>query len=307
MVGDIFRRGEMAQFPKEEGEDGSFLRQEDTFRDWIARPEAGRYHLYVCKVCPWAHRAWLIMRLMGLEKAVSVNFVDPIRDGKGWAFRAGVGHGLDDVEGFEYLAEAYLASDPDYNGRITVPVLWDKIEKRVVSNSEDDICLLWAGVFKPLAEHSIDPFPEDLSRDQGRLTEEIYENVNNGVYRAGFATSQPAYEEAFEKLFDTLEMLEARLAAAGPFLFGDRLVETDFRLFCTLVRFDAVYYGHFKCNKKRIEDFPELQVYLERVYHLTGVAETVNLDHIKRHYYYTHDDINPTRIVPVGPDLDWVQ
>lgn len=296
----------MPQFPDEQSEDGAFERQADEFRDWLEAPEAGRYHLYVCKACPWAHRAWLTRNLMGLDEAVSVNFVDPIRDEKGWAFREGDGHGLDDVEGFKFLSEAYRKTDPDFKGRVTVPVLWDKQEKRIVNNSEDDICEMWAGVFKPLAKHPVDLFPEALKTEQAALSREIYENVNNGVYEAGFASSQEAYEGAFKKLFDALDQLEARLAAHGPYLFGDRVVESDYRLFCTLVRFDAVYFGHFKCNQKRIVDYPALQAYLERIYHSPGVAETVNLDHIKRHYYYSHDDINPSRIVPVGPELDWM-
>lgn len=296
----------MAQFPKEEGTDGSFERQPDEFRSLLTEAEAGRYHLYVCKACPWAHRAWLTMRLMGLEDAVSVNFVDPIRDEKGWAFREGEGHGLDDVEGFQFLSEAYLAPHSSFNGRVTVPVLWDKKEKKIVNNSEDDICKMWTTAFKPLAKHPVDLFPDDIVDEQNELSQLIYENINNGVYEAGFATSQSAYEEGFHKLFDALEKMELRLSEGGPFLFGDRVVETDYRLFCTLVRFDAVYFGHFKCNKKAIKDYPSLQRFLENVYNREGVKETVNMDHIKRHYYFTHDDINPTQVVPVGPVLDWL-
>lgn len=296
----------MSQFPDEQSEDGAFKRQPDEFRDRVETPEAGRYHLYVCKACPWAHRAWLTRNLMGLEDAVSVNFVDPIREEEtGWAFREGEGHGHDEVEDFEYLSEAYRKTDPDFRGRVTVPVLWDKQAKRIVNNSEDDICEMWAGVFKSLAKHPVELFPEDIKAEQDALSQLIYKTVNNGIYEAGFASSQAAYEEAFQKLFETLDQLEARLAAGGPYLFGERIVETDYRLFCTLVRFDAVYYGHFKCNQKRIADYPALQGYLEKIYHSTGVAETVNFDQIKRHYYYTHEDINPSRIVPVGPELDW--
>ena len=296
----------MAQFPDEQSEDGSFERQPDEFRNRVNAPEAGRYHLYVCKACPWAHRAWLTRNLMGLEDAVSVNFVDPIRDEEtGWAFREGEGHGPDDVENFKYLSEAYRKTNPDFKGRITVPVLWDKKGKRIVNNSEDDIVEMWAGVFKPLARHPVDLFPEDIKDEQAALSQRIYDDVNNGVYEAGFANSQSAYEEAFTKLFDTLESLEERLSDGREYLFGARIVETDYRLFCTLVRFDAVYHGHFKCNRKRISDYPHLQAYLERIYRNEGVSETVNFDHIKRHYYYTHDDINPSRIVPLGPALDW--
>lgn len=298
----------MAQFPKEEGTDGSFERQPDEFRDWPESPEADRYHLYVCKACPWAHRAWLTLRLMGLQDAVSVNFVDPVRDDRGWAFREGDGHGPDEVEGFQFLSEAYFTTNPDFEGRFTVPVLWDKREKRIVNNSEDDICRMWAGVFRPLAKHPVDLFPEDISDEQEELSAFIYDAINNGVYETGFASSQSAYETGYRKLFAALEKIEKRLAGSGgPCLFGERLVETDYRFFCTLVRFDAVYYGHFKCNKRPIKDYPALQAYLERIYNQPGVAETVNFDHIKRHYYYTHDDINPTRIVPVGPILEWAK
>ncbi len=297
----------MTQFPDEANEDGSFERQPDEFRNWVKEPEQGRYHLYVCKACPWAHRAWLTRNLMGLQNAVSVSFVDPIRDDEtGWAFRKGEGHDLDPIEGFDYLSEAYLKTNLSFVGRVTVPVLWDRTQKRIVNNSEDDIIEMWAGVFHSLAQHPIELFPDDIKKEQAALSTEIYETVNNGVYQAGFASSQAAYEKAYQTLFDALEKLEQRLANNGPYLFGERIVETDFRLFCTLVRFDAVYFGHFKCNKKQIQDYPALQAFLERVYRLDGVAETVDFDHIKRHYYYTHDDINPTRIVPVGPSMSWV-
>jgi len=297
----------MAQFPDEEGTDGSFERQTDELRNWVEAPEAGRYHLYVCKACPWAHRAWMTLRLMGLDEAISVSFVDPIRDdATGWAFREGDGHGLDEIEGFAYLSEAYKATDPGFTGRVTVPVLWDKQTKHIVNNSEDDICEMWAGVFKPLAKHPVELFPEDIKEAQVELSRRIYEDVNNGVYEAGFASSQSAYEKGFNQLFATLKMLESRLADGGSYLFGERIVETDYRLFCTLVRFDSVYFGHFKCNQQRIQDYPNLQSYLQRIYRLPGIAETVNFDHIKRHYYYTHNDINPTRIVPNGPRLDWI-
>lgn len=298
----------MAQFPDEQDDAGAFQRQDDAFRDWVDPSEvaAGRYHLYACKACPWAHRAWIVLRLMGLEHSISVNFVDPIRDERGWAFREGEGHGPDEVEGFKFLAEAYRQNDPAYRGRVTVPVLWDKQRRRVVNNSEDDICRMVTTSFRGLAKHPVDLFPERLKTEQDALSQLIYETVNNGVYRAGLSVKQSAYEKAYHELFETLEQLEERLANEGPYLFGDMIVETDWRLFCTLIRFDAVYHGHFKCNKKRIVEYPQLQAFLERMYRQPGVADTVNIDHIKRHYYITHDDINPTRIVPTGPDLPWL-
>jgi len=298
----------MPQFPDETGDDGSFQRQEDAFRRWVEpggafEPEAGRYHLYICKACPWAHRSWIVLRVMGLEHAVGLSVADPIRDERGWAFREGDGIGPDEAEGFEFLAEAYLASDPAFRGRITVPVLWDKQTRQIVNNSEDDICRMWAEAFKPLAKTPVDLFPAGIAEAQNALSAIVYDAVNNGVYEAGFAETQSAYDTAVTKVFEALDRLEARLDAEGPFLFGDRIVETDWRLFCTLIRFDAVYHGHFKCNVRRIIDYPNLQAYMERLYDQTGIAETVNFDHIKRHYYVTHDDINPARIVPQGPAI----
>jgi putative glutathione S-transferase len=207
------------------------------------------------------------------------------------------------VNGFRFLSEAYDASSPGYRGRYTVPVLWDKQAKRIVNNSEDDICRMFNTAFAGFGANRLDLFPAAIEAEHARLSEFIYEAVNNGVYRAGFATTQAAYEAAGRTVFLALDELEARLAA-GRYLFGDRIVEADWRLFCTLIRFDAVYHGHFKCNVRRIIDYPNLQGYLLDLYQQPGIAETVNFDHIKRHYYYTHDDINPTRIVPIGPALD---
>jgi glutathionyl-hydroquinone reductase len=293
-----------AQFSEEQSESGEFVRQEDAFREWVGKDgrfpaEAGRYHLYVSLACPWAHRTLIVRKLLGLEKQVTVGVVDPVRDERGWAFREGAGHGLDEVNGFQFLREAYEASDPDFRGRVTVPVLWDKQRKVIVNNSEDDICRMFDEAF---AERG-DLFPQDLSDEQAELSERIYQKVNNGVYRAGFATVQEVYERAVRELFDELDRLDERLGRVR-YLFGDRIVETDWRLFCTLIRFDAVYHGHFKCNLRRIVDFPNLQPYLRDLYQQPGVAETVNLDHIKRHYYITHGDINPTGIVPLGPLLE---
>jgi putative glutathione S-transferase len=299
-----------AQFPEEQSAAGEFRRQEDAFRDrvtvdgstpWAA--VSGRYHLYVSLACPWASRALIVHHLKGLQEAVGVTVADPIRDHRGWAFRDGPGHSRDPVNGFAFLSEAYAATDPAFDGRVTVPVLWDREARRIVNNSEDDICRMFNDVFNAFGNRAVDLFPGDLEPEHAKLARFIYENVNNGVYRAGFATSQRAYERACRALFDALDRLEARLARRR-YLFGARIVEADWRLFCTLVRFDAVYHGHFKCNVRRILDYPNLQGYLTDLYQQPGIAETVNFDHIKRHYYITHDDINPTRIVPIGPALD---
>ncbi len=240
---------------------------------------------------------------MGLEDAIGVTVVDPVRDERGWAFRDRRGHSCDPINGFKFLSEAYAATDANFDGRVTVPVLWDKQTHRVVNNSEDDICRMFAEVFKPLAKHPVDLFPSDIKEKHAELSDFIYNQVNNGVYKAGFATSQKAYEKPCRALFAALHQLDERLAT-NRYLFGNRIVEADWRLFCTLVRFDAVYYSHFKCNLRRILDYRNLQGYLMDLYQQSGIAETVNFDHIKRHYYITHDDINPTRIVPIGPELD---
>ena len=298
------------QFPEEQSETGDFERQPDAFREWVSADGttgypavAGRYHLYVCLACPWASRTLIARHLLGLESAIGMTVVDPIRDEKGWAFRDGPGYSHDPVNGFKYLSEAYTATDGQCHGRVTVPVLWDKEKKRIVNNSEDDICRMFNDAFRALHAKNADLFPADLAAEQDKLSAFIYEVVNNGVYEAGFATSQASYEKSCLKLFAALDELERRLAASR-YLFGSRIVETDWRLFCTLVRFDPVYHGHFKCNIRRIIDYPNLQGYLMDLYRQPGIAETVNFDHIKRHYYFTHDDINPTRIVPLGPALD---
>jgi putative glutathione S-transferase len=299
------------QFPDEQSADGDFERQEDAFRSWISSdgstphpPVAGRYHLYVSLACPWASRTVIVRKLKGLEKVIGMTVVDPIRDENGWAFREGLGYSTDSVEGFKYLSEAYAKSDPDFRGRVTVPVLWDKELKRIVNNSEDDICRMFNDSFGRLGQRSVDLFPPDIEASHANLAQSIYENVNNGVYRAGFATRQKSYENACRSLFIALDDLDVRLSMRR-YLFGHRVVEADWRLFCTLIRFDAVYHGHFKCNLRRIADYPNLQGYMLDLYQRPDIAETVNLDHIKRHYYYTHDDINPTRIVPIGPVLDF--
>ena len=300
----------MAQFPEEQTKTGAFKRQEDAFRDWVKRdgssackPERGRYHLYVSFACPWAHRTIILRKLKGLENAIGMTVVDPVRDERGWAFRDGPGHSEDPINGFKFLSEAYHATDPNYRGRVTVPVLWDTKTKRIVSNSDDDLLRMFNSEFADFAANDYDFFPPELRDQIDALNKTIYERVNNGVYLAGFATRQKVYERAAKRLFETLDELDARLAT-GRYLFGDRMTETDWRLFPTLIRFDAVYYGHFKCNLRRIVDYQNLWPYLRDLYQHDGVAATVNFDHIKRHYYMTHGDINPTRIVPIGPALN---
>jgi putative glutathione S-transferase len=298
------------QFPSEQTADGEFQRQVDQFRNWVTADGSSgypaaphRYHLYVSWACPWAHRTIIVRKLKGLEDVVGLTAVDPIRDQRGWAFREGPGHSKDPVNGFDYLAEAYQASDPFYRARVTVPVLWDTVTSRIVSNSDDDLMRMLNSEFTRFTSAGMDLYPTDLRSDIDQLNDVIYEDINNGVYRAGFATSQRAYERAVRRLFDTLDVLEQRLSDRR-YLFGGRTVETDWRLFVTLIRFDAVYYVHFKCNLRRIADYPNLFGYLKDLYQYPGIAGTVNFDHIKRHYYMTHDDINPTRIVPLGPDQD---
>jgi len=299
-----------AQFPDEQSPTGEFVRQPDVFRRWVTADgssgypaAAGRYHLYVSWACPWAHRTIIVRTLKKLEAVIGMTVVDPIRDERGWAFREGAGHSPDPINGFQFLREAYKVTDSNYIGRITVPVLWDSVTKRIVTNSDDDLMRIFNGEFNRFTESPIDLYPDGLRQEIDELNTFIYENVNDGVYRAGFATSQQGYERAARRLFTALDQLDARLAT-HRYLFGPEFVETDWRLFVTLVRFDAVYHGHFKCNLRRIVDYPNLFGYLKDLYQTDGIAETVNVDHIKRHYYVTHDDINPTRIVPIGPDQD---
>lgn len=299
-----------AQFPQEQSAEGEFRRQADAFRQWVTADgssgypaAAGRYHLYISWACPWAHRTVIVRKLKRLEGVIGLTVVDPIRDERGWAFRDGPGHSKDPVNGFRFLSEAYIATDPAYRGRVTVPVLWDTVTRRIVSNSDDDLMRMFNSAFDRFTESRLDLYPEDLREEIDRLNEEVYENVNNGVYRAGFATTQAAHERAVRSLFKTLDGLERRLATRR-YLFGPRLVETDWRLFVTLVRFDAVYHGHFKCNIRKIAEYPHLFGYLRDLYREDDISETVNFDHIKRHYYMTHEELNPGRIVPLGPEQD---
>jgi glutathionyl-hydroquinone reductase len=297
-----------AQFPDEQAADGSFERQADAFRDWVRADgstpypvEAGRYHLYVSLACPWASRLVILRTLKGLKEAIGMTVVDPVRDERGWRFMQSDPDPLND---WAFLSEAYFASDPGYRGRVTVPVLWDKQRKRIVSNSDDDLMRMLEIEFNPIAANpELDLYPRELRVEIDELNDFLYETFNNGVYRAGFATSQAAYERAAFGVFTAIDAMEERLAYRR-YLFGAQPVESDWRFFVTLVRFDPVYYSHFKCNLHRIVDYPNLYGYLRDLYQIDGIAKTVNFDHIKRHYYFTHDDINPTRIVPIGPIMD---
>ena len=292
--------------------DGRFLRPQSRFRNWITpdgspgptgdggfKAEPDRYHLYVSLACPWAHRTLIFRRLKKLTDVVGATCVAPRMDREGWEF---TGEWPDDLYGCRRLYEIYLKSDPAYSGRVTVPVLWDKAEERIVSNESADIIRMLNSAFDAFGDTSLDFYPEALRSEIDALNATIYENVNNGVYRAGFATSQEAYEEAFRGLFNTLDELDVRLDEQR-FLAGDPLTEADWRLFTTLLRFDAVYYSHFKCNRRRVSDYPNLSGYLRDLFQVPGVKETVNFEHIKQHYYWSHAAINPTRIVPLGPLL----
>lgn len=299
-----------AQFPDEQVE-GQFERQEDAFRRWIRADgstefavESGRYHLYVSLACPWASRTVIVRKLKHLEDAIGMTVVDPVRDERGWAFRDGPGYSRDPLNGWAFLSEAYFATEPGYTGRVTVPVLWDAKTHSIVSNSDDDIMRMLETEFDELGDRgALDLYPARHRDEIDALNEWIYETFNNGVYKAGFATSQKAYESAAYQVFDTLDKLEERLSSRR-YLVAGWPVETDWRAFVTLIRFDAVYVGHFKCNLRRIVDYPNLWGYLRDLYQYDGVAQTVDFDHIKRHYYYTHDEINPAQIVPIGPQLD---
>jgi putative glutathione S-transferase len=287
------------QFPDEQL-DGEFVRQDDAFRAKV-EPASGRYHLYVSLACPWAHRTIIMRKLKGLEDAIGMTIVDPVRDERGWRFT----YQPDPVNGFAFLSEAYFKTDAGYRGRVTVPVLWDKQTGTIANNSDDDILRMFETEFDAFAKHNdVDYYPARYRAEIDALNAEIYENVNNGVYRAGFATEQDAYERAAREVFATLDGLDQRLATRR-YLFGATPVETDWRLFVTLVRFDAVYYGHFKCNLRRIADYTNLWPYLRDLYQFRAVGTTVDLDQIKTHYYFTHDDINPTRIIPIGPLLNF--
>jgi glutathionyl-hydroquinone reductase len=298
-----------AQFREETFADGAFKRQDSVFRDRVSADgstafpaEAGRYHLYVSWACPWAHRTIIGRRLKGLEDAVGMSVVDPIRDERGWAFTGG--EFTDEVNGFEFLSEAYERTDPSYSARVSVPVLWDKESGRIVNNESGELLRMLDQDFGDLADEAYDLYPEEQREQIDELDELIYDTVNNGVYKAGFTTSQSIYESEVHNLFETLDLLDRRLADSR-YLFGDRPVETDWRLFTTLARFDAVYYIHFKCSRRRLVDHENLWPYFRDLYQSFGIADTVRLDQIRAHYYRTHPSINPNGLVAVLPDADF--
>ncbi|MGO9883126.1 MAG: glutathione S-transferase family protein [Solirubrobacteraceae bacterium] len=291
--------------------DGSFQRQESAFRNWVTAdgatgfaPERGRYHLYVARACPWAHRTLIGRRLMGLEDAIGVSFADPLRDDRGWTFSGG--EHTDAVNGWRYVSEAYAATEPSYDGRITVPVLWDTHERTIVNNESADILRMLSTVFAPFATHPVELYPEHLAAEIDELNESVFEGVNDAVYRTGFARSQSAYDSAVSDLFQTLDELDLRLVEQR-FLFGSRPLETDWRLFTTLVRFDAVYQVHFKCSIRKLVEYKQLWPYARDLYQWPGVAETVDFDEIRAHYYGTHRGINPYGIVAALPAASFAE
>jgi putative glutathione S-transferase len=289
---------------------GRYVRKDSTFRDWVRRngstafqPEAGRYHLYVSMACPWAHRTLVVRKLKKLESVISVSVVEPLMAENGWTFGE-VGTPTEDgVQGVRLLHQIYTAAQPNFTGRVTVPVLWDRKTRTIVNNESSEIVRMLNAEFDAFGDSSVDLYPESLRTEIDELNAYVYPNINNGVYRCGFATTQEAYEEAFVALFEALDEIDRRLAGKR-FLTGSALTEADWRLFTTLVRFDAVYVGHFKCNKRRIADYAHLSGYLRELYQIPGIADTVNMDHIKRHYYESHGTINPSGVVPVGPELN---
>jgi len=296
---------------------GRFEREPTRFRNYVTPDgspgptgeggfpaEAGRYHLYVSLACPWAHRTLIFRALKKLEDVVSVSVVSPLMGDEGWTFNVEEGSTGDAINNARKLGEVYLLAAPKYSGRVTVPVLWDKTRRGIVNNESAEIIRMLNSAFNAFTSDRRDFYPEKLRAEIDAVNADVYAHINNGVYRAGFATSQEAYEEAFRALFAALDRIEERLSE-HRYLVGNTLTEADFRLFTTLIRFDAVYYSHFKCNERRIADYPNLSNYLRDLYQVPGVKETVSLDHIKRHYYWSHVKINPTRIVPVGPKLDF--
>ena len=308
----------MKQSEKLKSATGEFIRANSGFRNWITqdgsagpsgvggfKAQPDRYHLYVSYACPWAHRTLIFRVLKVLEKIISVSVVHPLMLNKGWEFADYPGATQDHVNAASTLYENYLSVDPHYNGVVSVPLLWDKQGHTIVSNESSEIIRMFNSAFDAFGNADVDFYPKALRNEIDAINHLIYENVNNGVYRAGFASKQAAYDRAYTRLFDTLEQLETRLASRR-YLVGEQITEADWRLFTTLVRFDAVYYNHFKTNKKRLIDYPNLWAYTRELYQVPGVANTVKMDHIKYHYFASHRSINPTGIVPRGPELDFL-
>ena len=301
------------------GDSGRFQRESAQRRNWVTadgsagpsgnsgfKAEAGRYHLYVSLACPWAHRTLILRKLKGLESLIDVSVVSWLMREQGWTFDRSTGSSGDRLGNLSYMHQRYTADDQHYTGRVTVPVLWDKQTDGIVSNESAEIIRMLNSAFDGLTGNTLDLYPEALRERIDSLNERIYPAVNNGVYRAGFATTQDAYEEAFDELFALLDELEALLAETR-YLAGEYLTEADIRLFTTLIRFDAVYHGHFKCNLRRLEDYPNLSNWLRELYQWPGIAETVDFTHIKSHYYASHATINPTGVIPKGPLLDFMR
>lgn len=296
---------------------GEFQRESAQLRNWVTadgsagpsgregfKAQKGRYHLYVSLACPWAHRTLIFRTLKGLEDYIDVSVVSPDMLSQGWTFDQAKGSSGDSLFGYHYMHQLYTRNNPTYSGRVTVPVLWDKQQNCIVSNESAEIIRMFNEAFNHLTGNTLNFYPEHLRKDIDAINELVYHGINNGVYRTGFATTQQAYEQAFDTLFSALEKVERRLAGQR-YLVGSELTEADWRLFTTLIRFDAVYFGHFKCNKRTIESYDNLANYLRDLYQVKGVAETLNMAHIKRHYYFSHTMINPTQVVPKGPALDF--
>ncbi|MEQ8756788.1 MAG: glutathione S-transferase family protein [Coleofasciculus sp. G1-WW12-02] len=312
MATGMLVNGQWTKEPYQQDPQGRFMRNPTKFHNWVSadgstgfKAESGRYHLYVSLACPWAHRTLIMRKLKGLEEAISLSIVDPFMDEDGWEFSDAPGCIPDTVHGSRYLRQVYLKADPNCTGRVTVPVLWDKQKNTIANNESREIIRMFDTEFEAIAKSQVSFYPDHLQAEIDRAIDRIYQPINNGVYRAGFATTQTAYDEAVTELFEELDYWEAVLSQQ-PYLCGDRITEADWCMFTSLFRFDPVYYVHFKCNLRRISDYPHLGNYLKDLYEQPGVSDTCNLDQIKQHYYKSHPHINPTRIVPKGPVIDWV-
>jgi len=295
---------------EKEMDEGEFKRMESTFRNWITsdgssefKAEADRYHLYVSNACPWAHRTVIFRKLKKLKNIIGLSIVEAEMLDDGWTFSE-QGDYIDHLHGFKFAHEIYTRADKEFTGQITVPILWDKKLNTIVNNESSEIIRMLNSEFNEFTDVKTDFYPQALRDDIDKVNQPIYDNINNGVYRCGFATSQTAYEDAFDRLFNELDQLEKTLSAKR-YLLGDVLTEADWRLFTTLIRFDAVYVGHFKCNLKRIDDYPNLSNYLRELYQMPGIAQTVDIEYIKRHYYFSHTRVNPTQLIPKGPQLNF--